>query len=110
MPRRSVGAADQDSSHLVTTLGRLSMRSRGVQPIRVTAWVLGALAGLLAAAPAGAQSKELRFGHLHSAESPVHKGIAKAAEEFAKSTAGRYRVNIFPSSQLGAAREMVAQV
>jgi tripartite ATP-independent transporter DctP family solute receptor len=40
----------------------------------------------------------------------VHKGITRAAEEFAKSSGGRYKVNVFPSSQLGAAREMVAQV
>ena len=62
------------------------------------------------ARPAAAQAKTLRFGHLHSVDSPVHKGIAKAAEEIEKSTAGRYKVNIFPSSQLGAAREMVSQV
>jgi tripartite ATP-independent transporter DctP family solute receptor len=87
------------------------MKDRGVQPIRRAAWALGALvAGLLAAAPAQAQTKELRFGHLHSAESPIHKGVTKAAEEFGKATGGRYKINVFPSSQLGAAREMVAQV
>ena len=87
------------------------MSDTRIRPIRRPAWALAALAaGLLAAAPAQAQTKELRFGHLHSAESPVHKGIAKGAEEFAKATGGRYKINIFPSSQLGAAREMVAQV
>ncbi len=60
--------------------------------------------------PAAAQAKTLRFGHLHSVDSPVHKGIAKAAEEIEKATSGRYKVNVFPSSQLGAAREMVSQV
>jgi TRAP-type C4-dicarboxylate transport system substrate-binding protein len=30
---------------------------------------------------ASAQAKVLRFGHLHSVDSPVHKGIARAAEE-----------------------------
>ena len=87
------------------------MRDRGVQPIRLAAWVLAVLAACtLAVAPAVAQTKELRFGHLHSVESPVHKGIARAAEEFGKTTDGRYKINVFPSSQLGAAREMVAQV
>jgi tripartite ATP-independent transporter DctP family solute receptor len=69
-----------------------------------------AAAGLVAPAIARAQAKVLRFGHLHSVESPVHKGIAKAAEEIEKATGGRYKINIFPSSQLGAAREMVSQV
>ena len=87
------------------------MTDKAPQPIRLAVWALAALAAVaLTAAPARAQTKELRFGHLHSAESPVHKGITRAAEEFAKSSGGRYKVNVFPSSQLGAAREMVAQV
>jgi tripartite ATP-independent transporter DctP family solute receptor len=87
------------------------MRNHGVERIRIAAGVLAMLAvPLLAAGPAAAQTKELRFGHLHSAESPVHKGITRGAEEFARATGGRYKVNVFPSSQLGAAREMVAQV
>lgn len=73
-------------------------------------WFVGAAAAMLAAAPAMAQQKVLRFGHLHSVDSPVHKGIAKAAEEVEKQTQGRYKINIFPSSQLGQAREMVSQV
>lgn len=87
------------------------MKDKGVLSIRLATWGLAVfLAGLLAAAPALAQTKELRFGHLHSAESPIHKGVSKAAEEFAKTSGGRYKINVFPSSQLGAAREMVAQV
>jgi len=87
------------------------MRDKRVQPTRLAAWALTALAAAaLTVAPAWAQPKELRFGHLHSAESPIHKGVTKAAEEFAKSSGGRYKINVFPSSQLGAAREMVAQV
>jgi len=73
-------------------------------------WFVGAAAAMLIAAPAQAQQKVLRFGHLHSVDSPVHKGIAKAAEEVEKQTQGRYKINIFPSSQLGQAREMVSQV
>lgn len=70
----------------------------------------GTGASAFIAGRANAQAKVLRFGHLHSVDSPVHKGIAKAAEEIEKATSGRYKVNIFPSSQLGAAREMVSQV
>lgn len=73
-------------------------------------WLVGAAVAALVASPAMAQQKVLRFGHLHSVDSPVHKGIAKAAEEVEKATQGRYKINIFPSSQLGQAREMVQQV
>jgi tripartite ATP-independent transporter DctP family solute receptor len=87
------------------------MRDKRVRPTGLAAWALTALAAAaLTVAPAWAQTKELRFGHLHSAESPIHRGVTKAAEEFAKSSGGRYKINVFPSSQLGAAREMVAQV
>jgi tripartite ATP-independent transporter DctP family solute receptor len=87
------------------------MKEKGIQPVQFATWAPALFAAvMLAAAPALAQTKELRFGHLHSAESPVHKGITRGAEEFAKSTGGRYKINVFPSSQLGAAREMVAQV
>ncbi len=79
-------------------------------------WLVGVAVAALAVAPvlvpgqAWAQQKVLRFGHLHSVDSPIHKGISKAAEEVEKSTQGRYKINIFPSSQLGQAREMVQQV
>jgi tripartite ATP-independent transporter DctP family solute receptor len=73
-----------------------------------TAVVVSAL-GLLAGAASALAQTTLRFGHLHSVDSPVHKGIAKAAEEFQKSTGGRYKVEIYPSSQLGAGREMMKQ-
>ena len=44
------------------------MKNKGVPPTRLAAWALTALAAItLAAAPALAQTKELRFGHLHSA-------------------------------------------
>lgn len=75
-----------------------------------TAGLAGTGASAFIAGRAAAQAKTLRFGHLHSVDSPVHKGIAKAAEEIEKATSGRYKINIFPSSQLGAAREMVSQV
>ena len=73
-------------------------------------WLVGVAVAALVAGPAMAQQKVLRFGHLHSVDSPVHKGITKAAEEVEKQTQGRYKINIFPSSQLGQAREMVQQV
>ena len=67
------------------------------------------IASLALAATAIAQTTTLRVGHLHSVDSPVHKGVARAAEEFAKATNGRYKIEIYPSSQLGSGREMMTQ-
>ena len=77
--------------------------------VSVIAAVAAAISSIVFTASALAQTTTLRFGHLHSVDSPVHKGIAKAAEEFQKSTGGRYKVEIYPSSQLGAGREMMKQ-
>lgn len=74
--------------------------------------VLPALAFVVACAvgpSALAQTTTLRVAHLHSVDSPVHKGVAKAAEEFGKATGGRYKIEIYPSSQLGSSREMMKQ-
>lgn len=68
-----------------------------------------AFSAAMFATNAAAQTTTLRVGHLHSVDSPVHKGVAPAAEEFAKSTNGRYKIEIYPSSQLGAGREMMKQ-
>lgn len=76
---------------------------------RLLANVALALSSIVLTASAIAQTTTLRFGHLHSVDSPVHKGIAKAAEEFTRSTNGRYKVEIYPSSQLGSGREMMTQ-
>ena len=76
--------------------------------LRLLATAAVAACALAVSSLAAAQTT-LRFGHLHSVDSPVHKGIAKAAEEFQKSTGGRYKMEIYPSSQLGAGREMMKQ-
>ena len=74
---------------------------------------LAALAAVAAAAtlPASrAQARKVRFGHQHPADSPIHKGLVKAAEVAAAKTGGRVQIELFPSSQLGSAREMMTQV
>lgn len=75
---------------------------------------LAALAATLAAATlpplAQAQARKVRFGHQHSADSPIHKGLVKAAEVAAAKSGGRVQIELFPSSQLGSAREMMTQV
>jgi len=71
-----------------------------------------AAAATAAALPAvaRAQAKKVRFGHQHPADSPIGKGLAKAAEVAAAKTGGRVQIDLFPSSQLGSAREMMTQV
>ena len=59
---------------------------------------------------AHAQQKKVRFGHQHAVDSPIHKGLAKASEVAAANTGGRVQIDLFPSSQLGSAREMMTQV
>jgi tripartite ATP-independent transporter DctP family solute receptor len=76
-----------------------------------------ALASLAAAAAAfgvpvitRAQARKVRFGHQHPADSPIHQGLVKAVEVAAAKTGGRVQIDLFPSSQLGSAREMMTQV
>ena len=74
------------------------------------ALLAAAAAAAVLPAVARAQAKKVRFGHQHSADSPIHKGLVKAAEVAAAKTGGRVTIELFPSSQLGSAREMMTQV
>ncbi len=56
---------------------------------------------LLAASPAGAQQRQLRFGSPWPATSLFHQGILKFAEEVEKGTNGQIKVLVFPDGQLG---------
>jgi tripartite ATP-independent transporter DctP family solute receptor len=56
---------------------------------------------LLAASPAGAQQRQLRFGSAWPATSLFHQGILKFAEEVEKGTNGQIKVLVFPDGQLG---------
>lgn len=71
-------------------------------------------AGALLAAPhlarAQGAGRALRFGHVHPPEGEVTRGINRAAEVLRERTGGRLRIDNFPSSQLGAEREMLTQV
>jgi tripartite ATP-independent transporter DctP family solute receptor len=57
-------------------------------------------AGLLAAAPAAAQTK-LKWAHVYETSEPFHKWSVWAADEIKKRTAGRYQIDVYPASQLG---------
>ncbi len=49
---------------------------------------------------------EIGYGHGFMPETPHHKAALKFKEEVEAATDGRVKINIFPSGQLGSAREM----
>lgn len=49
---------------------------------------------------------EIGYGHGFMPETPHHKAAIKFKEEVEQATNGRVKVNLFPSGQLGSAREM----
>lgn len=69
-----------------------------------------ALLATPAVARAQGAARALRFGHVHPPEGEVTRGINRAAEVLRERTGGRLRIDNFPSSQLGAEREMLTQV
>jgi tripartite ATP-independent transporter DctP family solute receptor len=80
--------------------------SRRPQPMEETAmtrtWIATiAVVMVLAAAPADAQQRQLRFGSPWPATSLFHQGILKFAEEVEKGTNGQIKVLVFPDGQLG---------
>ena len=63
---------------------------------------------LLTAAPALAQTKTLKLGHvLPGGDHPYQLGAMKFAEIVNQRTNGRIKVDVFPSGQLGGERDMV---
>jgi tripartite ATP-independent transporter DctP family solute receptor len=77
--------------------------------IKAVRMLLGALV-LLAAGPALAQQYTFNIGHVLDPQHPLHIGGLKMAEAIGKASNGRIKMNIFPSSQLGDAREMIQNV
>jgi len=76
--------------------------------------IIRAVAGiflLLTATEAGlAQEYTINIGHVLDPQHPLHIGGLKMAESIAKASNGRVKMNVFPSSQLGDAREMIQNV
>ena len=52
-------------------------------------------------ATAGLAQETLRFGHVYEASTPYHAAAVKAAELLEEKTDGRYKMEVFPASQLG---------
>ncbi|MFT4013549.1 MAG: sialic acid TRAP transporter substrate-binding protein SiaP [Paracoccus sp. (in: a-proteobacteria)] len=62
--------------------------------------LLGAAALMASAAVAQAQTS-LKWAHVYETSEPFHTESVWAAEEIGKRTEGRYKVDVFPASQLG---------
>ena len=62
--------------------------------------ILGAAALMASAAVAQAQTA-LTWAHVYETSEPFHTESVWAAEEIAKRTDGRYKIDVFPASQLG---------
>jgi TRAP-type transport system periplasmic protein len=56
--------------------------------------------------PASAQV-EIKLGHVLGESHSWHVAGAGFAREVAEKTAGRVRINVFPSSQLGSEKDMI---
>jgi tripartite ATP-independent transporter DctP family solute receptor len=76
-----------------------------------TLFAVSALFTLLLSAPSPAQtSKILKFGYILSPDSQLGAGGAVFAEEVAKRTKGRFRIEAYPNSALGGEVEMMKGV
>jgi TRAP-type transport system periplasmic protein len=78
--------------------------------MKLLSLLTAALMSASIAAPSLAQTKSLKLGHPQSATSAFHAGAVVFAEEVAKRTNGRYKIDLFPSGSLGGEREMVESV
>ena len=59
-----------------------------------------AAAGIVAPAPASAQTK-LKWAHVYETSEPFHKWSVWAADEIKKRTNGKYEITVYPASSLG---------
>ncbi|MBZ9653973.1 sialic acid TRAP transporter substrate-binding protein SiaP [Phyllobacterium lublinensis] len=68
--------------------------------IKLTA-ILGAVAALALSAAAAQAQTALKWAHVYETSEPFHTESVWAAEEINKRTNGRYKIDVFPASQLG---------
>jgi tripartite ATP-independent transporter DctP family solute receptor len=65
------------------------------------ATILGAVAALALSAAAAQAQTSLKWAHVYETSEPFHTQSVWAAEEIGKRTNGRYKIDVFPASQLG---------
>ncbi|WP_455273581.1 sialic acid TRAP transporter substrate-binding protein SiaP [Rhizobium herbae] len=63
--------------------------------------LLGATAAILASALTAQAETALKWAHVYETSEPFHTDSVWAAEEIGKRTEGRYKIDVFPASQLG---------
>ncbi|MBP2234610.1 tripartite ATP-independent transporter DctP family solute receptor [Sinorhizobium kostiense] len=63
--------------------------------------LLGATATILASAITAEAQTALKWAHVYETSEPFHTESVWAAEEIGKRTEGRYKIDVFPASQLG---------
>jgi tripartite ATP-independent transporter DctP family solute receptor len=63
--------------------------------------ILGAVAALALSAAAAQAQTVLKWAHVYETSEPFHTQSVWAAEEINKRTNGRYKIDVFPASQLG---------
>src|SRR5262245_51145749 len=86
--------------------GVMSHSRRNVLKLGVSGAVAGWTGGLAGSAHAQA-TITARIGHLESPTQPRHKGLEKVAALVKERTKGAVEIQLFPSSQLGNARQMI---
>lgn len=62
---------------------------------------LGAAAVIMASAVAAQAQTTLKWAHVYETSEPFHTESVWAAEEIGKRTEGRYKIDVYPASQLG---------
>ena len=63
--------------------------------------IMGAVAALALSAAAAQAQTALKWAHVYETSEPFHTESVWAAEEINKRTNGRYKIDVFPASQLG---------
>ena len=63
--------------------------------------LIGAAAMVMASAISAQAQTALKWAHVYETSEPFHTESVWAAEEIAKRTDGRYKIDVFPASQLG---------
>ncbi len=72
--------------------------------------VAAALLAISLCPPAAAQEQVLRIGFLFAKESQLGAGAKRIADDVAKQSSGRYRIEIFPNGTAGGEVEMIRDV
>jgi len=68
---------------------------------RKYALLAGTLTALVASFSTASAQETLKWAHVYETSEPFHTESVWAAEEIAKRTNGRYKIDVFPASQLG---------